>query len=92
MVKARPSIQYRTHIEAINRCKVLPDKQGVNTDHFPIVIEMDLAVAVMQKVAVRNFRDVSWNDFRNKLKEKLAQWGVPNYIRTQGELDKTLIC
>ena len=76
-------------IEAINRCEVLPDEQGVNTDHFPIVIELDLAITVAQKAAVRNFRDISWSEFREKLSEKLIRWGIPKYIKTQGELDKT---
>ena len=76
-------------IEAINICEVLPDEQGVNTDHFPIVIELDLEMTVARKAAVRNFRDVSWSEFREKLSGKLVQWGIPNFIKTQGELDKT---
>ena len=74
-------------VEAINRCEVLPEEQGVSTDHFPIIIEMDLAIASTRKTAVWNFKDVSWNNFQSKLAGKLAQGGIPNFIKTQGELN-----
>ena len=75
-------------IEAIISCEVLADEQGVNTDHFPIVTELDLELVVARKAEVRNFRDVSWKEFCKKLAEKTSKWGVPNFIRTQGELNK----
>ena len=36
-------------IELINRCEALPDEQGVNTDHFPIVTKLDLTVVTCGK-------------------------------------------
>jgi hypothetical protein len=30
---------------------------------------------------------VDWNKFRDKLETKLANWGVPTFIKTQGALN-----
>ena len=76
-------------IETITSCEVLTDEQGINTDHFPIVTEVDLEIATVRKAEVRNFRDVSWKEFREKLVEKTSKWGVPNFIRSQSELNRT---
>ena len=54
-------------IVTITSCEVLIDKQGVNTDHFPIITELDPEVTVVRKAEVRNFRDVSWKEFRKTL-------------------------
>ena len=75
-------------IETITRCEVLSDEQGVNTDHFPIVTELDLEMAITKVAETRNFRDVDWKEFRKKLEGKATKRGVPNFIRTQGELNQ----
>ena len=75
-------------IEAITRCEVLPDEQGFNTDYFPIITEMNLEITVAGRAQTRNFRDVSWKEFREKLAEKTSKWGVPNFIKTQSELNR----
>ena len=66
-------------IEAINRCEVLPEEQGLNTDHFPIIIEMDLAIATTQKSVARNFRDVELERIPGQTSRKAHVMGNPKF-------------
>ena len=75
-------------IKAITRCEVISDEQGANSDHFPIITELDLEMAIVKRTETRNFKVVDWKEFREKLKKKTSKWGVPNFIRTQDELNR----
>ena len=59
-------------IEAITRCEALPDEQGVSTNHFPIITELNLEVSITGRVGSKNFREVNWNEFCEKLTEKMS--------------------
>jgi hypothetical protein len=76
-------------IKAIDQCKALPEEQGINTDHFLIITQLNLVVVLAPTMEVRNYREVDWKEFRDKLSEKLDGWGVPNFIKTQSELNHT---
>ena len=75
-------------LETIEQCEALPDEQGINTDHFPIVTTLNLTLALAPRKEVRNYRDVDWKTYHDKLKDEVSKWGIPNIIKTQGELDK----
>jgi ribonuclease HI/exonuclease III len=75
-------------LEAIDYCDAHPDEIGVNTDHFPIITKLNLHVATAPRTAIRNFRDVDWKEFREKLSEELAKKGVASFIKTQEALDQ----
>ena len=75
-------------LEAIEHCEALPEEQGINTDHFPIVTSLNLSLALAPKKEIRNYREVEWETFRDKLKSKISGWGIPKFIKTQSELNK----
>ena len=75
-------------LESITQCEALPAEQGLNTDHFPIITNIDLDVELTPKKEISNFRDVDWDKFREKLGERINTWGVPNFIKSQKMLDK----
>ena len=75
-------------IDTIDQCEALPNEQGLNMDHFPIMTKLKLAVALAPVVEVRNYRDVNWKEFHNELKKKIGQWGIPTFIKMQGMLDQ----
>jgi len=74
-------------LEIITACKTLPDQQGPNTDHFPILMEVDLITKRAPLQTIRNFKDVDWERFQEKLANKIQKWGVSSIIKTQSELD-----
>ena len=75
-------------LETIERCEALPEEQGINTDHFPIITDLNLALALVPKKEVRNYCEVEWKVFREKLQSRLSKRGIPNFIKTQSELNK----
>ena len=75
-------------IEAITRCEVISDEQGANSDHFPIITELDLEMAIVKRMETRNFKVVNWKEFQEKLEKRTSKRGVPNFIRTQDELNR----
>ena len=75
-------------LEALTQCEAIPTEQGLNTDHFPIISNLDVDVEVTPKKVISNFRNVDWKEFREKLEEKMRTWGVPNFIRSQEMLDR----
>ena len=66
---------------------MLPEDQGINTDHIVIVTSLNLELALAPKKEVRNYRDIEWKAFWEKLKGKISKWGLPNFIKTQSELN-----
>ena len=61
--------------------------RGINTDHLPIITALDLTLAEAPPSTARNFRDVDWDHFRETLGTRLATLGVPNWIKTQAQMD-----
>ena len=57
-------------LETIEQCEALLDEQGINTDHFPIVTTLNLTLALAPRKEVRNYWDVDWKTYCDKLKDK----------------------
>ena len=75
-------------LDALMQCEALPMEQGLNTDHFPVISNLDINIDITPKKAISNFRDVDWKEFRKVLGGKINKWGVPNFIRSQAMLDR----
>jgi len=54
-------------ISMVMACDALPHHRGINTDHLPILTELDLAVNILEDEPIPNFREVDWDDFRKAL-------------------------
>jgi ribonuclease HI/exonuclease III len=68
-------------------CDTRADCRGVNTDHLPIVTELNLEATMAKEVTLHNFREVDWERFRAALSIRLGQQQPPKVITTQEDLD-----
>lgn len=75
-------------LDAIISCEVITNDLSPNTDHLPIVTDLDLSIAKAPTKKYANFRNVDWDKFRQTLEEQLQGFGIPRAIRDQGELDR----
>ena len=50
-------------LEALTQCEAVPAEQGLNTDHFPIISDLNVDAELTPKKIISNFRDVEWKDF-----------------------------
>ena len=67
-------------LDAIIICDTIPGERGVNTDHIPIVMVIDVELTKAPTQIARNYRDVDWEKFHKLLKEKLSTMGLPRHI------------
>ncbi|KAH9165649.1 hypothetical protein EDB89DRAFT_1835365, partial [Lactarius sanguifluus] len=74
-------------LEAITTCNTMLGKQGVNTDHLPIVTTLDLELTKAPTKTLRNFKEVDWTSFSETLKNKINNMGLPTHIQTQNFLN-----
>lgn len=65
----------------------LIEHRGVNTDHLPILTELDLETAICELDPFPNFREIDWGKFWNALAKQLDPSWVDALIITQRELD-----
>lgn len=68
-------------------CNTLPDQRGINTDHLPILTELDLATDTMPEEDICNFRNVNWDEFHAELSVQLANLLLPTLIDSQRHLE-----
>jgi ribonuclease HI/exonuclease III len=68
-------------------CETRPDTRGINTDHLPIVTELDLEAVITKSDPLHNFRDIDWEQFRSALSGRLSSLQPPRPIIRQEELD-----
>ena len=68
-------------------CDTLPDQRGINTDHLPILTELNLRANVVAEGEIPNFRNVDWEDFRKELSAQLNKFPPPTPIDNQRQLD-----
>jgi hypothetical protein len=68
-------------------CETCPETRGINTDHLPIVTELDLEAAITKDDAMHNFREANWEKFRATLSGRLRSLQPPGPIDSQEELD-----
>jgi exonuclease III len=67
---------------AITVCDTFLEEHGINTDHLPIITEVDLELTKAPVQTARNFRDIDWESFHKTLKEKLEKLEPPTRITT----------
>jgi endonuclease/exonuclease/phosphatase family metal-dependent hydrolase len=48
-------------------CDTLLDQRGINTDHLPILTELNLRANIVEEGEIPNFRNVDWEDFCKEL-------------------------
>jgi hypothetical protein len=66
---------------------MLPDQRGINTNHLPILTELNLRANVVEEGKIPNFRNVDWEDFYKELSAQLAKLPLPMPINNQRQLD-----
>jgi len=65
-----------------------PDQRGINTDHLPILTELNLNANIAPEEEIHNFQNVDWAEFRKELSIQLAKLLLPTPIVNQRQLDK----
>ena len=68
-------------------CDTLPDHRGINTDHLPILTELNLKADIAEDAEILNYWNVDWGDFRKKLSVKLVDLAPPAPIASQRQLN-----
>ena len=69
-------------------CNALTDHRGINTDHIPILTELNLGVALNVAKPIPNFKDVDWDEFRKTLANFLGPAQPEERITSQRQLDE----
>lgn len=54
-------------VDAVTACGTLIDHRGINTDHVPVLTELNLGLVTNEVRPLPNFRDVDWDEFRKAL-------------------------
>jgi len=65
-----------------------PDQRGINTDHLPILTELNLNADIAPEKEIHNFQNVDWAEFCKELSIQLAKLLLPAPIVNQRQLDK----
>jgi len=68
-----------------------PDQWGINTDHLPILTDMNLCMDMEEADEIPNFREVDWAEFRKELSAQLDELPPAAPIVTQCQLDNNCI-
>jgi len=74
-------------LDLISSCNIWADLRGINTDHLPILTELDLTIGINKMVPHLNFRDGDWDDFSKELEKHLATLEPAVQIIMQRQLD-----
>ena len=72
--------------DLIVKCEVDPSFCPPSTDHFPIVTDITLLQKRTVVLPSYNFREVDWDNFRRKLRQKLNTLPNPAAINTSEQL------
>ena len=73
---------------AVIACNVLTNHRGINTDHVPILMELNLGIAISKVKLIPNFRDVDWEEFHKTLANHLGPDQLEEQITSQRQLDE----
>ena len=63
--------------DCLVRCRTAPELRPPNTDHYPIITELEVDVPRVRPRTFRNFRKVDWPRFRTTLAEHLEEIPLP---------------
>ena len=69
--------------DLIEACDTETRYRGAKTDHLPVVTKLNLAIPITQPSATRNFREVDWGEFRERLSKHLEEHDIPEQITNQ---------
>lgn len=64
-------------------CKVDRASQPPKTDHFPVIMQLDLEVRRVHVPVTKNYRQVDWEKFREVLQDKLSRIPPPAEIEDE---------
>ena len=64
-------------LDTITICDVRPDLRPTNTDHYPIITEIDLSPERTNPPLRKNYRATNWENFEKYLNEKLTSLPPP---------------
>ena len=64
-----------------------PNQRGINTDHLPILTELNLKADIAAEVEIPNFRNVDWEEFHKELSVQIAKLPPPAPIVNQRQMD-----
>jgi exonuclease III len=73
----------------LTTCETLTEHRGAKTDHLPIRTELNLEANVIEEKPTPNFREVSWEDFWEKLATRLATMQPAERINNQRQLNRS---
>ena len=76
-------------VDMLISCDTRTDRQGILTDHLPILTELDLQLGLSTDKPFINFREVGWDDFRTALEIQLSRLPPPARICDQVQLDSS---
>ncbi len=68
-------------------CKMCHKDRGLNTDHIPIISQLDITLGRTLEQKTNNFRDINWDDFCKTLEERMSKFGIPKRIGSQETLN-----
>ena len=68
-------------------CDTWTDRQGILTDHLPILTELNLQLGLTTVKPFTNFREVAWDEFRAALESQLSHLPPPARICDQAQMD-----
>jgi hypothetical protein len=60
-------------LDLLITCDTQLDKQGICTDHLPIVTELNVTAAISPNEEHYNFREVDWATFNTSLGQRLSK-------------------
>ena len=69
-------------------CNALTNHRGINTDHIPILTELNLGVALNIAKPIPNFKDMDWDEFCKTLVNFLGPAQLEEQITSQRQLDE----
>jgi len=74
-------------VDAVIACDTLIDHRGINTDHVPVLTELNLGLVTNETKPIPNFRDVDWDEFQKALASNLGL-EPEDQIISQRQLDE----
>ncbi|KIK16754.1 hypothetical protein PISMIDRAFT_112780 [Pisolithus microcarpus 441] len=83
----RPDNVFGTEVtaEQVTSCETSPQDHRPNTDHLPILTQIDLSVLALSTTPSWNYRAVNWVKFNRRLKEELEALGPPRVLESETE-------
>jgi len=72
-------------------CDTQLKHHGINTDHLPIITELDLDADIAEETTMPNYRDVNWDEFSKTLSKQLDKLPAPKPLINQRQMDNACL-